>query len=331
MKNGEIMKILHITYHDGCKKTIDFVCKELGHEVHTQYANWNYNIGHNRAKEIWDTHKDYYNSFDIIITSDTCPLSRIFLQNDYKSKLIIWVCNRFDYTDCATNDCNFPDLEYYNLIRQIKNKNNVKIYSYSKFEYEYAQKYRNVNFGNEVIKPSAFIEDSVNTSFQGIDKSSLFFIPPYHNDTIFINLKDKCDQLGIPSYCGRYKGPSDLKGFKGIIHIPYAWSNLALFENWSIGNVYFIPSRNFLLNLASQHNFWWPDSFALKDLIESSEWYLPEHNDNFIFFENWNDLQRVSKETTLINDKKNIIHNFNIKHCKKTLAAWNCAFNNWPA
>src|SRR5208282_2621726 len=124
------MKILHLTYHGGCKRTLDFVAKSLEHEITTKFADWNYNIGPNRAAEIWNKHKDYFNLFDLVITSDTAPLSRIFLQNDFKKKLIIWICNRFDYHDGASNDCSFPDYEYYNIINAAPRKNNVKIFSY---------------------------------------------------------------------------------------------------------------------------------------------------------------------------------------------------------
>ena len=33
-----------------------------------------YNVGHERAQNIWNKHKDYFNQFDAIITSDTAPL-----------------------------------------------------------------------------------------------------------------------------------------------------------------------------------------------------------------------------------------------------------------
>jgi hypothetical protein len=317
------MKILHITYHNGCKMTLDFVAKSLGHDIITQFPDWNYNIGHNRAIEIWNKHKEYYSQFDVIITSDTCPLARIFLQNDYPGKLIIWVCNRFDYADGASNDCGFPDPEYYNLISNAKSKNNVKIFSYTKFEYEYAQKYKNIWLGSDIIKPCAFIdENKISSAFPShIDKSNIFFIPSYHNDTIFINLKEKCDQLNINSYSGRYNGPLDLKGIKGIIHIPYGWSNLALFENWSIGNVYLIPSKNFILNMSKQHNFWWQDTYAI-DLIESSEWYFPEHQDMFLYFNNWNHLKELANNEELIKNKKQKVLQFSNNHTYKMLNKW---------
>lgn len=316
------MKILHQTFHNGCAETINFVMKSLGHDITTQFANWNYNIGHDRAEEIWNKYKDYYNSFDVIITSDTAPLCRIFLQNNYKGKLLIWVCNRVTYADEATNDCKFPDQKYLDLIKSIPSRPNVKIFSYTKFEYEYAKKYKNIDLGTEVIKPCCSIEESIITSFPPeLNKSDTFFIPPYHNDTIFMNLKEKCDSLEIASYAGRYHGAGDLQGIKGIIHIPYGWSNLALFENWDLGNVYFVPSKEFLLKLSKQNNFWWQDSYAL-DLIDSSEWYLPEHKDLFMYFDSWEQLKELTKDNKTLNAKKKKISAFAKKHTTKTLEQW---------
>jgi len=310
--------------------TLDFIAKSLGHEITTQIADWNYNIGHDRAEEVWNKYKDYYNQFDLIVTSDTGPLARIFLQNNYTGKLIMWVCNRFDYADNASNDCGFPDQEYYSIIRAARAKSNVKIVSYTKFEYEYAQKYKNVNLGTDIIRPCSFIEenDSPSAFPANVDKSKTFFIPAYHNDTIFMNLKEKCDQLGINTYAGRYNGPTDLKGLKGIIHIPYGWSNLALFENWSLGNVYFVPSKDFLLRLSKQNNFWWQDSYALQ-MIESSEWYLPEHNHLFMFFDDWDHLKQLTQNESLLRDKQQQALAFSKQHAQKTLQQWDATITQW--
>lgn len=298
------MKILHISYHDGCIKNLNFVLKSLGISCDVQKPDWNYNIGHDRALEIWNNNKDYYNSFDLIITSDTAPLSRILLQNNFGGKLIIWICNRFDYADQATNDCNFPDKEYYELIRRAATNPQVKIFSYTPFEHEYARKYKNVEVGNALLRPCAFI-DNPRTSLipNEVLKEDTFFIPPYHNDTIFMDLQDKCKNLKINAYCGKYAGPNDLKNFKAIIHIPYAWSNLALFENWFIGNVYFIPSKKFLIELSKQNNFWWQDKYAI-EMLDYSEWYLKEHANLHIYFDSWQDLKIKSDDKFLLEKTK---------------------------
>ena len=323
------MKILHITHHQGCKINLDFVTKSLGYEITTQFADWNYNIGHNRAIEIWNKHKDYYHQFDVIITSDTSPLSRIFLQNNYSGKLIIWVCNRFDYCDGSSNDCGFPDPEYYDLIRGASSRNNVKIFPNTKFEFEYAQKYKNVWLGSNIIKPCSFIDEDNSVSIPSVlDPSNTFYISQYHNHSIFMNLKNKCDELGIPSYYGRYNKLSDLNEIKGIINIPYAWSTISLFENLSMGNVYLIPSKDFLLKLSKLPNFWWQDSYAL-DLIECAEWYLPEHKDLFVYFDSWEHLKNVSQNDALLRTTKDQVVHFSKEHNYKTLKQWDLAFTKW--
>lgn len=309
---------------------LDYVCKSLGYKITTQKADWNYNIGHNRAEEIWNKYKDYYNQFDVIITSDTVALARIFLQNNYEGKLIIWCSNRFNYSDEATNDCNFPEEEFYELMRSAKHRKNVKVFSYTKFEYEFAAQYKNVDLGTDMIKPCAFIEENhAGTAFpDNIVKSDTFFIPNYHNETNFMNLKEKCDQLGIPSYGGRYNGPSDLEGVKGIIAIPYAWQNLALWENWSLGNVYFIPSQKYFVKMTTQDNFWFQNVWAIH-LIASSEWYLPAHKDLFMYFDSWDHLKKLTQNTALLEDKKKKVLAFSKNHSEQTLKKWSEALTKW--
>ena len=317
------MRILHVTHHDGCKIAVDYVCNKLGYQLETQKANWNYNMSRSLALSIWEKNKEYYNSFDCVITSDTSSLSRIFLQNGFSKKLIIWVCNRFDYADQATNDCGFPDREFYDLFRNSKNKENVYIRSYTKFEHEYASKYRGISWDPDVVRPCNDIEGNIQNEFflSGQKKSDTFFITRYHNDNIFMDLKGKCDSLSIPNYRGEYNGPLDLKGVKGIIHIPYAWSNLAIFENWSMGNVYFIPSKNFLLSLSNGGNFFWSPPFD-REYLESSEWYLPEHSDLFIYFDSFEHLRTLTNDTNLISQVRNNILNFSKNHTAKTLLQW---------
>jgi len=66
----------------------------------------------NVLKKFGNLHKDYFDTFDVIVTSGTAPLHESFLQNGWTKPLIIWICNRFDYCDYASLDCNFPDQEY---------------------------------------------------------------------------------------------------------------------------------------------------------------------------------------------------------------------------
>ena len=235
-----MINVLHISFHKGCQNDIEYVSKKLNFNLtfmpykdETVKGNDVYNITHDRALNIWNKNKDYYNSFDVIITSDTTPISRVFLQNNFQKKLIIWICNRFDYAHQPDGDnIGFPDQEYYDLINDAKNRKNVIIVGYTPFENYYANEVKNMSIGNEIIKPIGKISDvySKYTSTIIEDKENTILISPYHNETIYMNLYEKLKVLDLKLYGNKYNGPMDLSEFAGVIHLPYAWSNLAFFE-----------------------------------------------------------------------------------------------------
>jgi hypothetical protein len=301
------LNILHLTFHKGCANEFNDVAKVFGYNVETWWipellpysfdgvskGNVLYNIGHDRAKRIWDLHKDTFEKFDVIVTSDTAPLSRIFLQNGWQKPLIVWVCCRFDYSDRESIDCDFPDQEYYRLFNEAKYQDNVAIVAYTQFEQYYA-KTKGVDLGNLLITPCAPLKRELGVSAipSSIDKATTFFLPPYSNE-INRNYSQLCSRLRIPNYCGRYSGPADLKDFKGIIHFPYAWSNLAFFENIAYGIPYFVPSRSFLKKLMKPGDYWHTEPWCLlrDNRFDLSEWYKPGREEIITYFDSWEDLK----------------------------------------
>jgi len=84
------MKILHLTFHRSVQYDLEYVCRKLNHDLETLYFHDyasniykpnRYKVTEERAEAWWRDKKDYYQSFDLIITSDTAALSRIFLQH----------------------------------------------------------------------------------------------------------------------------------------------------------------------------------------------------------------------------------------------------------
>ena len=332
-----MLKVLHISFHKGCQNDLEYISKKLNFKLEfIAYSDDNvkggdvYNITHERALNNWEKNKDYYNSFDIIITSDTAPLSRIFLQNNFQKKLIIWICNRFDYAHQPDAEkIGFPDKEYYNLINDVKNRSNVSIIGYTPFETYYANHIRKLDIGNECIKPIGQIGDVYNTYTSTIveDKENTFIIGPYHNDNLMMDLKSKVESLGIKVFNGRYNGPKDLAEFAGVIHIPYAWSNLALLEAIQLGIVFFIPSKKFLkyfihtdIDGLKKDGFFWSPPLR-EDVLHLSEWYCNEFEEALIYFDSWKDLKK--KINTLdFNKQKSILKKIGKKHEEETLEKW---------
>jgi len=294
------LKFLHLSHHIGCAADLSYVFRKLGHEIDYMLDIHEYNIGPGEAARLWEKHRAVFEQYDGIVTSDTAPLSRIFLQNNWSKPLIIWICTRLDYADQASQahlppSERFPDPEYYVLFDAACRKPNVRVVSYTEFEHLYARD-RGMSIGDLVIKPTGCGVQGRRKSLipESVDRAETFFIPPYHNDTKLLDLQGMCQGLGIKAYRGRYAGPDDLKGFKGIIHIPYAWSNLALFENWHRGLMYLIPSLSMLKKLAAANEYFWSPPYMEGRLV-TSEWYCPENRKMFCYADSWEDMARIAK------------------------------------
>lgn len=332
------LKVLHLSFHKGCIQEFVGIGKQLAVDVESWFipdlppkyldgvsqGNALYNITHERAENIWKKHKKLFDKFDVILISDTAPLSRIFLQNDWKKPLIIWVCNRFDYCDRASLDGDFPDQEYYDLFRKATKLKNVFVIPYTSFERYYAKK-KGIEMNSFVIAPCyPQISELQNSSIPSfVNKKESFFLPSYHNETKFMDLSAWCSTLGIKTYCGRYNGPLDLKDFKGIIHLPYNWSNLAFFENIRLGTPYFVPSQTFIEKLISTGKYFHADLYYLtkERQFDLSEWYSPVHRDVITYFDSWEDLKEKIETINYVNLRKKV-KAYGLTHYKRMLDRW---------
>lgn len=339
------LKILHLSFHRGCINEFDSIAKSLELDVDTwwipglpanffdgvSHGNALYNMGHERAERIWKLHHETFEQYDVVVTSDTCPLARIFLQNGWQKPLIIWICNRFDYCDQASLDCDFPDNEYYELIRNARSMPNVSLVAYTAFEHAYAD-FHGVDTGTLIITPCGLANENrefVSQIPAAVHKSTSFFLPPYHNETIYTDLSALLTTFGIDNYQGRYAGPYDLQDFKGIIHLPYSWSTLAFFENMNLGIPYFIPSRSFFCKLAQSGNYFHPSLHMLleKDLFSLSEWYSEEHAPIITYFDSWEHLVHLVNDADYTSLRL-LIKEHAEEHQKEMLTRWKHLFEN---
>lgn len=335
------LKILHLTFHRGCALDFQEVGRELDLDVTTWYimspdiprnnldgvtiGNENFNMTHDRAQCVWDLHKDYFEQFDVIVTSDTAPLSRIFLQNNWKKPLIIWVCNRFDYSDLETSDDTFPDIAYYKMFHAARALPNVRIIAYTAYERLYATR-RGIDFGPLLIKPVGLKAsptvpaDFVSNVPSSVDKKNTIFLNPrFTQQEQEDYVHHMCNERGIKTYSGVYNGPDDLIGFKGVIYFPYAWSNIALFENLQRGIVHFVPTPQFVLSEFKANK---PVRvFTIQD-FEYCEWYDPTMRHLFVYFNSWEDLQHKIK-TTNYQALSHHVKEYARIHRAEMLARWN--------
>lgn len=342
------LKYLHIGFHKGCLLEVERVAKELDIDVTSWFifaksledfegqddGLYVYNITRDRAERVWEKHKDYINRFDAIITSDTAPLSRIFLQDEHwKKPLIIWVCNRFDNFFSPTHKpLDFPDDEYYELFRKAAQKENVFIVSYTPYEWYYALT-KNVGIGLRTIKPIGVVEELArynNSQWSvpaDVDKPNTIFLYPRLDDQQLNYISNKCTEVGISFYTGRYNGTNDIADFKGVMYWPYQWSNLCLFEDFQRGLVHFVPSISFVKKLEQEGA---PIHPVMKGMLreknfEINEWYCKEHKNLIVYYDSWQDLKHKIDTTDYPAMRKKII-TFAQKHKQDMMQGWKEVF-----
>lgn len=338
------MRVLHLSHHYGCLKDHQYVCNELGIDLTNKLSIWNeiiprdcYKITKEIADSVWDNHMDYFNTFDYIITSDTAPLSRIFLENlsEFKGQLIIWVCNRFDY---EMQD----DSEYYKLFKESITKDNVRVIPYTEFERVWAQ-HRGIDITEDVIRPIGL---SINTPLSESENDSLIgfggdygnelvggdiLVSRYHNDTIFQDSVKMIESYGLSADSCKYKGYSGLvelaKKYQAYFILPEQYSKLAAFEIMGIGLPVILPSEKFLLHLAKLPNYWF--GFGIhQSTVGICEWYN-EYFDKFAIY--IDDFSEIPNAYKTINSHKDEIRGIMIecgqKHKEKTLQQWRKVYN----
>jgi hypothetical protein len=317
------MKFLHISFHKGCELEIEYVLTTLGHTVETMTLsdtsidNNIYKISEEKANLYWHKHMFFFNTFDGIITSDTCANCRTFLQNNYSKILLIWICNRFDYALEGDN-------HFYNLINSIKDRPKSVIIANTAIEIEWC-KYKGVYNVVDIIKPIGknIISNTLIKQYACNNIEKIFYVPPYHNETNYMNLSQKLFELGINNKCERFNHHiSELLYYSGIICIPYAWSTIALFERLQLGLVVFIPSIHFLIELSYGNNFWFQPPYNRDyNMLKLSEWYSSDFEDIFVYFDSWRDLQ-LKIDTTDYEYQNQKILSFAKKHEDLQLSKW---------
>jgi hypothetical protein len=322
------MKILHISHHIGCMRDHAYIYHMLGAE----YEFWKFpkgvfHITKELAQSFWNLRREYFNRFDYIVTSDTAPLSRIFMENinELKPTVIVWICNRFDYNMER-------DLSFYQIFNKmaVEHQNKFKIIPYSDFEGIWC-KARGIQHFLPTITPIGVNHRKLDAHVDGLQEleasytkdpnatqmynspvelNNKMFIPIYGNDNIFFNLKTIFQENGIDYFNGGYKHPTDLQHCKAVVTFPDAFSKLITFETIQNEIIVFLPSEDFLIKLHptknNNTNYWFncPFGHLDQDLIKFCEWY--RYTECRIYFDSIADLiykiRTLSPET--IHEKK---------------------------
>jgi hypothetical protein len=137
--------------------------------------------------------------------------------------------------------------------------------------------------------------------------------PYYH-----IILEHQCE-LGVPiTVMGdRYGGPAELAKYRGVIVIPYQFSVMSMWEYLSHGIMCFVPTKRLFLELV-------PSTCGVgitRESLQYAEWYVPEHENLFFFFDSWSHLAELllTVDAELHRDR---LVNFSRGRIKLVLEQW---------
>jgi hypothetical protein len=331
------MKILHLSHHIGCFKDQEYILTKLGHEVTSLKVLElgetltiinpieSFRMSSPLARVVWSEVKDYLNSFDVVLTSDTAPISRIILENieEFTGKLVIWICNRYNYEL-------FGDTEWTKLFDKANDFPNVKIVPYTLFEKVWADAngIRTENW--EVITPLgkwAATSDLV-------EKDNDVWVGMYWNDNKFMNLKQKLLDMGVKAQGGdgeRYADVNELKRHYAMITLPDAPSKLICFELIHLGVPALLPAKPLMKQLKNTEGYGIPLAPAQFDdnIIDVLEWYDPELEDCRYYY---NSFEEIPKLITSIKHSQDVIRENCEYHSQrleeKILEQWKNLYDN---
>ena len=300
-------QILHISHHIGCFRDQEYILNELGFEVtNHKFYDDTFHITKEIADEFWKDHKDQLNDFDYILTSDTASLSRIFLENqdEFTSKLVIWICNRFDYRMES-------EKEFYRLFSKAEENPNIKIVPYSYFEKVWCKEKGTDLTNHQHIKPYGI---NINDHEENIPETEYFermygkenelpdadvIIPIYHNDNIFFNMKEFLSNKNIQVYNGGFKTIDQLKKYNAFVTMPDAFSKFLCFELIHAHIPAILPSKDFFYELSKRPNYFfniWGSGGAnllQKDWIDWCEWYDPELTNCRFYYNSFDEIPEI--------------------------------------
>jgi hypothetical protein len=346
------MNILHISHHLGCMRDHAYVYEKLGFD----YTFWKFpkglfKISKEIADRLWNERKEYFNEFDYIVTSDTAPLSRIFMENigELKPKVVVWICNRFDYSMES-------DGSFYELFQKValEHREKFKIVPYSDFEHCWCN-CKGVKLSLDTITPigiekreldqhidglqelcSGYVDDgNAKQHYKDVDElRDRIFIPIYGNDNAFFPLKNICETNNIPYFNGGYEHPEDLKVCKGLVTFPDAFSKLIAFETIQNEVIVFLPSEQFLIQLHPTTNnntrYWFnnPLGYLNKETIKFCEWY--RYKECRVYFDSIEDMVHKIKTLTpeIIEEKRRWCRIYGKQIEEENLLKWSRILTN---
>jgi len=266
-----------------------------------------YHITEAIAHQLWNTYKDLYQSYDIILTSDTVALSYIFLLHleELKPHLIILNCNRYSYA--MEHEPKFTQLLQMVQNNAAKYLSKVTYIPYTDFERIWCGKNqiylheraimpigkytKHINDANDILdcfKPT-------DTQYRTKDIGETIFLQNYHNYSQFMNLSKYLYDNCISVDKGSYVNLEEIKAYKAMVVLPDQFSKYFTYESIQEDIVVFMPSAKFLMELVKKPGYYFSiegsSGLLTPEFVNLCEWY--KYPETRIYFDSFDEMVQL--------------------------------------
>ena len=309
-------KILYVSRHDGTIANFDYIAKHLGFNITLLRPDYEYG-GYPKCyynDKCSSFVKEKCSEFDYIIICDTIPDSIVFLINKCNKKIILEITNRFDF--------GIKDKIFYKIIAQAIKRENIIVVENNPFEVYYACE-KNVFIKNYyLIRPIGNPPNSIVMKEHKQYHDIVAIIDKYQTSKL---LMQKLNEVKLPYKILPFKhgGPLVLSTYKAIIMLPYQVSVMKIMENLRYGVPMIIPSEKLLRELI-KGKYYFPAKQLFKitnGIRDYIEFYNDLYRDYFIYFDSFNDLHNIIKNTDF-NTFREKETNFVRRYEQKVLKMW---------
>lgn len=300
--------------HDGCASDIQNLFKKYNCNLVTYIpidrSHSEYVLTFEKSQQLWDKHKEDFLSSDVIIFSDTTPCSRSVLENinfiSPNTKILLWITNRFNYAIES-------DQSYYNLLDKVKDDPRIYFLYANRFEKVYINNFVKISSNKEFFLTPYGKRSKENFNLKNQkDHNQKLFVMSYQNEKEFYPLYEELDRLSIDFYSKKkwipkeeYCGPYDIDTCSAILHIPYSWGTIALWEYMAIGKTFILPSLEWLNKSYQTYPLFFQTHRSIESISLFSEWYTEQNRDLFIYFDDLSEIKDILSDKRLLGTKGN--------------------------
>ncbi|ORY85804.1 hypothetical protein LY90DRAFT_374706 [Neocallimastix californiae] len=290
--------ILYVSRHDGTISNFVNIAQRLSFNVTLMRPPYGF------EKRPYCFEKDKCQSFvelicsqyDYIVISDIIPDSYIYFTNPCSAKVVLEITNRFDIFVKEENKVDY----YEKLGKAVVENKDLTVVENNPYEVFHAC-IKGVFIPNYyLIRPLGFAPPEVMGKTYDETHEEIAVIEHTEQDKKLAIPKLKELNISLAQLPHRYGGPLVLATYKAVLMLPYQVSIMKMMENFRYGVAMIVPSEKLFRELIKEGSYYFAEKH-LQDIPDGLtnyvEWYNKEFEGLFVYFDSWEELPEIIKNT----------------------------------